>query len=345
MGPPAERGARRPRPRARAAQGGRHAADPAASGTRHRGHARRRRPGAVRAGGVRRRRPPDPDAAAVRSGSTILTYRELDERTNRLAHRLIALGVGPESRVAVLQRRGLDLLVSLLGVLKAGGAYVPLDVRAPRARWATLCEETGAGVLLTDSASRDPEFRRGSVEIVVDTDTLLAEEPANDPGVRPHPEQLAYVMYTSGSTGRPKGVAITHRDLVGYCLDECFRPSAHRRVLAHAPYAFDAANYELWMPLLTGGEVVMAPPGDLDVAALRRLLADHEITGLHLTAGLFRVVVEEDPDCLVGVRELLAGGDVVPAPAVRTVLERFPGLVVRTRTGPPRRPRSPPSTG
>jgi amino acid adenylation domain-containing protein/non-ribosomal peptide synthase protein (TIGR01720 family) len=275
-----------------------------------------------------------PGAAAVRSGDTVLTYQELDKRANQLAHRLIALGVQPESRVAVLQQRGADLLVSLLGVLKAGGAYVPLDARAPRSRWNNLCQETDVAVLLTDSASRDPLFRRGAVEIVVDTDPLVAEEPDTDPGVRPHPEQLAYVMYTSGSTGRPKGVAITHRDLVGYCLDECFRPAAHRRVLAHAPYAFDASNYELWMPLLTGGEVVVAPPGDLGLATLRRLLTDHQITGLHLTAGLFRVVVEEDPDCLAGVRELLAGGDVVPASAVRTVLDRFPGLVVKDTYGP-----------
>ncbi|MBG0567780.1 non-ribosomal peptide synthetase [Actinoplanes aureus] len=275
-----------------------------------------------------------PGAAAVRSGDTVLTYEELDKRANQLAYRLIALGVQPETRVAVLQRRSADLLVSLLAVLKAGGAYLPLDARAPRSRWDSLCRETDVAVLLTDSASRDPLFRRGAVEIVVDADPLLAEEPDTDPGVRPHPEQLAYVMYTSGSTGRPKGVAITHRDLVGYCLDECFHPAAHRRVLAHAPYAFDAANYELWMPLLTGGEVVVAPPGDLDVATLRRLLTDHEITGLHLTAGLFRVVVEEDPDCLAGVRELLAGGDVVPAPAVRAVLERFPGLVVKDTYGP-----------
>ncbi|NEE11366.1 AMP-binding protein, partial [Streptomyces sp. SID7499] len=106
------------------------------------------------------------------------------------------------------------------------------------------------------------------------------------PAVAGHPEQLAYIMFTSGSTGRPKGVAITHRDLLAFALDGCFAADAHRRVLLHAPHAFDAVNYELWVPLLTGGQVVLAPPHDMDVTTLRRMLREHAVTGLHLTAGL-----------------------------------------------------------
>ncbi|MFJ2576627.1 amino acid adenylation domain-containing protein [Kitasatospora aureofaciens] len=274
-----------------------------------------------------------PEATAlVAADGTAVSYRELDERSNRLAHRLRAAGVGPESRVAVLQQRSVDLVVSLLAVLKAGGAYVPLDARAPQSRWQAVVEQTEAAVLLLDRAQPAREFTHRAVELLVDEG--LDGHPATPLADAGHPEQLAYVMFTSGSTGRPKGVAITHRDLLAFALDGCFAAEAHRRVLLHAPHAFDAANYELWVPLLTGGTVVLAPPHDMDVATLRRCVAEHGITGLHLTAGLFRVVAENDLDCLAGVRELLAGGDVVPGSAVRDLLTRFPGLVFKDTYGP-----------
>ncbi|MBD3011411.1 non-ribosomal peptide synthetase, partial [Streptomyces sp. 5-10] len=268
----------------------------------------------------------------IAADGTEVTYRELETRANRLAHRLIAAGVGPEARVAVLQQRSVDLVVSLLAVLKAGGAYVPLDARAPQTRWQLVLAQTDASVLLVDRAQPELEFTHQATTVVVDDD--LAGLPAHAPTVAGHPERLAYVMFTSGSTGRPKGVAVTHRDLLAFALDGCFDADAHRRVLLHAPHAFDAANYELWVPLLTGGTVVIAPPQDMDVQTLRRMITEHGVTGLHLTAGLFRVVAENDLDCLTGVRELLAGGDVVPGTAVRTLLERFPGMVFKDTYGP-----------
>ncbi|MBI0381147.1 AMP-binding protein, partial [Streptomyces albiflaviniger] len=274
-----------------------------------------------------------PDATAlVAADGTEISYRELEARANRLAHRLLAAGVGPEARVAVLQQRSVELVVSLLAVVKAGAAYVPLDSRAPQARWEQVMERTEPSVLLLDRAQPELEFTHRATTVVVDDD--FTGHPDQPPAVAVHPERLAYVMFTSGSTGRPKGVAVTHRDLLAFALDGCFEADAHRRVLLHAPHAFDAANYELWVPLLTGGTVVIAPPQDMDVRTLRRMIAEHGITGLHLTAGLFRVVAENDLDCLTGVRELLAGGDVVPGTAVRALLERFPGMVFKDTYGP-----------
>ncbi|MFJ9891673.1 amino acid adenylation domain-containing protein, partial [Streptomyces sp. NPDC091287] len=276
---------------------------------------------------------PHADALITEDGTTV-SYRALDERSNRLAHRLLAAGVGPESRVAVLQQRSVDLVVSLLAVLKAGGAYVPLDARAPQTRWKLVIEQTEASVLLVDDTQPALDFPHTATVIHVDDERETAGLPATAPAVTGLPDRLAYVMFTSGSTGRPKGVAITHRDLLAFALDSCFAADAHRRVLLHAPHAFDAANYELWMPLLTGGTVVVAPPHDMDVATLRRMVAGHGITGLHLTAGLFRVVAENDLDCLEGVRELLAGGDIVPGTAVRDLLARHPQLVFKDTYGP-----------
>ncbi|MGW3040411.1 non-ribosomal peptide synthase/polyketide synthase [Kitasatospora sp. NPDC001159] len=263
-----------------------------------------------------------------------LTYRELDHAANRLAHLLRVSGVGTGSRVAVLQRRSPDLVVSLLGVLKAGAAYVPLDARAPKARHESILAETEASLLLVDAASAATAPRSEVPTIVVDREPRLAEQSDTAPAVEGHPEQLAYIMYTSGSTGQAKGVAITHRDLLAFALDRCFAGDAHGTVLMHAPHAFDASNYELWMPLLNGRRIVLAPPQDLDVATIGRLVSEYGVTALHLTAGLFRLVVDEDLDCLAPVRELLAGGDVVPAASVRRVLERFPDMVVRDTYGP-----------
>ncbi|MFG2132154.1 amino acid adenylation domain-containing protein [Streptomyces sp. NPDC048751] len=270
-----------------------------------------------------------PDAPAVVFAGVTLDYRELDERSDRLAGRLAGLGVGPETPVAVLMERSADLPVALLAVLKAGGAYVPLRDTDPVARLRHVLDDTGAPVVVTDAELADRARELGVTVLDAHEDS-----PAAAPDVTVLPDQLAYVMYTSGSTGLPKGVEITQRDIVELASDRRWRGDAHQRVLLHSPTAFDASTYELWVPLLKGGTVVVAPPRELSVAVLERELAEHAITGLWLTAGLFRLVAEEAPGALAGVREVWTGGDVVPAAAVRRVLEACPGTVVADGYGP-----------
>ncbi|MBL3671549.1 amino acid adenylation domain-containing protein, partial [Streptomyces sp. M2CJ-2] len=278
-----------------------------------------------------------PEAPAVVFGDEVLTYAELDARADRLAGVLVAAGVGAEDRVAVLMERSADLVVALLAVLKAGGAYVPLDSRFPGSRLEHIVAETGAVVLLVDSAGVGESFVHRAA--VVEVGRALADGAAGvgaggvGAGVVEHPGRLAYVMFTSGSTGVPKGVGVAHRDVVALACDGRFR-AGHERVLLHSPTAFDASTYELWAPLLRGGRVVVAPPGDLDAVRLGEVVARYGVTGLWLTAGLFRLVVEEEPGCLAGVREVWTGGDVVPAAAARRVLEACPGLVVVDGYGP-----------
>ncbi|GFJ83607.1 hypothetical protein Phou_077870 [Phytohabitans houttuyneae] len=272
-----------------------------------------------------------PGAPAVTCGDQRLSYAELDARARALAGRLLALGVRPEDRVGVLLDRSVDLVVAVLAVIRAGAAYLPLDARAPLERLRLVLAEAGAGVLLTDTAWRD------TAAAVHDGPTLLAGEPGDAPPVplpEPDPDALAYVEYTSGSTGTPKGVAVRHRDVVALAADQRFAGGAHHRVLLHSPLAFDASTYELWVPLLNGGTVVVAPPGELDVETLRATLAAGAVTGLWLTAGVFRVVAQDAPDALRGVREVWTGGDVVPAAAVRRVLEACPGITVVDGYGP-----------
>jgi amino acid adenylation domain-containing protein/non-ribosomal peptide synthase protein (TIGR01720 family) len=212
---------------------------------------------------------------------------------------------------------------------------VPLDARAPQERMRLLLAEAGVSVLLTDRVweATARAVHTGPI-VLVDADASLGDDPAGQPAVVTHPDNLAYVMHTSGSTGRPKGVAVRHRDVVALAFDRCFRGGAHERVLLHSPLAFDASTYELWVPLLNGGRVVVVPPGDLDVDVLRRLIGEHAVTGLWLTSGLFRLVAQDAPGCLAGVCEVWTGGDVVPAAAVRRVMQACPGLVVVDGYGP-----------
>ncbi|WP_329168719.1 non-ribosomal peptide synthase/polyketide synthase [Streptomyces sp. NBC_01267] len=261
-----------------------------------------------------------PDAVAVVAGGTELTYAELDLRADRLARALIRQGVRPETPVAVLMDRSAELVVAILAIIKAGGAYVPLDSRFPSSRIDLILRESGAALVLT------PEVF-----------AALMQSAASDPsdvGVPCEPGQVAYIMYTSGSTGRPKGVAVTHRDVVGLALTPEWRGGGHERVLMHSPTAFDLSTYELWVPLLNGGRVVVAPPEQLDLDLLQHTIATHGVTGLWLTAGLFRLVAEERPGLLTGVREVWTGGDVVSPAAAARVLTACPGIEVVNGYGP-----------
>ncbi|MGC1734298.1 MAG: non-ribosomal peptide synthase/polyketide synthase [Pseudonocardiaceae bacterium] len=274
-----------------------------------------------------------PDAIAVVGDGVSWSYAQLDARANRLANRLIRLGVAAEQPVGILMGDSADLVVAELAVVKAGGAYLPVDVRAPAERMRSVLAQAGVSVLLTDREwqAAASALHRGRV-LAIDADPLL-DEPSSDPGVPVDPEQLAYVMYTSGSTGVPKGVAVRHRDVVALAFDRRFDGAAHQRVLLHSPQAFDATTYELWVPLLHGGAVVI-PPAAVDADVLRTAITEHGVTGLWLTSGLFRLIAHDAPECFAGVQEIWTGGDVVPAAAVRRVLAACPDVTVVDGYGP-----------
>ncbi|MEU3872946.1 MULTISPECIES: amino acid adenylation domain-containing protein [Streptomyces] len=273
-----------------------------------------------------------PQAVAVTGGGVSLDYAGLDARANRLAGHLHAAGIGPGSRVAVLQERSVALIVSLLAVVKLGAAYVPLDARHPAARLELIVREAGCGVLLTDTASAGTVFEHDARVVMVDDPAIAAQEPVPAP-VRRHPDELALVIYTSGSTGRPKGVGVTHRDVVAMASDDRWRTD-HDRILVHSPQAFDALSYEVWAGLLGGHELVVAPPGQLDQQGLRKLVTEHGLTAVFLTTALFNLMAEEGPDCFAGLRIVLTGGEQASPAAMQKVLDACPQLELAHMYGP-----------
>ncbi|GAA2368465.1 hypothetical protein Cme02nite_73020 [Catellatospora methionotrophica] len=234
-----------------------------------------------------------PDAIAAADGVRTMTYRELDRRANRLAHLLRDRGVGPESLVGVCLERGFDLVTALLGVWRAGGAYVPLDPSHPVDRRAWILADTGARILLTE---RGIEPGTAVDTILLDDTDALHGQPEYDPQVEVSPDAPAYAIYTSGSTGRPKGVVITHAGIANRVAWTVRRHGlgAGDRVIQKTSISFDAAGWEFFGPLSSGGTIVLAPEGaERDPGLLVAAIAEHGVTVLQGVPSVLRLLADE----------------------------------------------------
>nr|WP_225726860.1 non-ribosomal peptide synthetase [Nocardia sp. JCM 34519.1] len=273
------------------------------------------------------RRQPD-SAIAVVSGTTALTYRELVARARGLAAELARRGVGPESLVAVILPRSLDLVVALLAVLEAGGAYVPVDPGYPAERVAAMLGVARPVLVLTTSAHAEVP---GDAYPVVALDDLRVLPSAGYTADGPV-DRLACVMFTSGSTGEPKGVGVTHRGIVDFVSDRNWR-AGQERVLLRSPHTFDAAIYEMWVPLTHGGTVVVAQ-GDLDTAALAALVTGHRLTSVCLPSALLDLLVDADPHCLTGLARVVTGGERVRPATISRAMRACPDITFFNVYGP-----------
>ncbi|MFG3008183.1 amino acid adenylation domain-containing protein, partial [Streptomyces calvus] len=220
-----------------------------------------------------------PDAVAVVCGEASLSYARLAARVDRLARVLVARGVGPEQRVALMLPRGVDLVVALLGVMRAGAAYVPVDPEYPRERVAYVLEDADPALVI------DEEWLAGAGTPAVTAEGLPWVDPA-------HP---AYVIHTSGSTGRPKGVVVTHAGIAGLVRTHAQRLGAGpgSRVLQFASMSFDAALWEVCMALLTGGTLVLTPERLPGGSALATAIRDAGITHATLPPAVLAAMPEE----------------------------------------------------
>jgi amino acid adenylation domain-containing protein len=281
-----------------------------------------------------------PGAVAVSFEGVRLTYAELNARANRLAHHVRALGVGPEVRVAVCVKRGLETVIAMLAVLKTGGAYVPLDPGNPEDRLRYALRDSAPAALLTGGplAAR---FADAGVPIVdLENPAAWDAHPASDPDrarVGVGPEHLAYVIYTSGSTGRPKGVLVRHGSLVSLLAvtRAAFGVGPGDVMPALAASAFDISLFEFLLPLVSGAEVRMvAPRRVMDAHSLVEEITD--ATLLHAVPALMRDIaqVERRAPRLARLRGAFVGGDQVPADLLAEMSAAFPAARTHVLYGP-----------
>ncbi|GAA1293377.1 hypothetical protein GCM10009634_46940 [Saccharothrix xinjiangensis] len=269
-----------------------------------------------------------PDAVALVHGDATVTYGELLERVNRLAAELVARGVRTGQVVGVLLDRDVDLVVSVLAALTAGAGYTTLDARFPVRRLAELVERTGAPLVITRRrlADRLADVPRLVLDDPVDAG-LVAARPATAPDVPVDPADVACVMFTSGSTGTPKGVVAPHRALVGTLLSQEYVDFSPEQVwLQCSPVSWDAFALELFGPLLSGATCVLQPGPTPEPALVRDLVARHRITTVHLSASLLNHLLDEYPDALVGVEQIMTGGEPASVAHLRKLLDRHPGV-------------------
>ena len=235
-----------------------------------------------------------PDATALIFGDTELKYAQLNDRANRLAHRLIALGVKPETRVGIAVERSIEMIVGLLAILKAGGAYVPLDPDYPRERLNYMVMDSHIQLLLTQSHVRQKIPYPSECEILALDQLDLATEPEHNPKVNLHGEHLAYIIYTSGSTGKPKGVAVRHHALSHFMMSMLESPgmAASDTLVSVTAFSFDIAGLEIYLPLSAGARLVLASrTASRDGSMLAHLLRTYQPSIFQSTPAGWRVLL------------------------------------------------------
>ena len=279
-----------------------------------------------------------PDATALVSGTESLSYAQLNARANRLAHALIARGVGPDSRVAVCAERGLNMVTALFGILKAGGAYVPLDPAYPGERLQYILQDADPVLLLADAAGRAALGEPATPQLALEAalpETLSAENPAP----RAQASHLAYVIYTSGSTGKPKGAMNEHRGVVNRLvwMQEAYGLTAADTVLQKTPFGFDVSVWEFFWPLMVGARLVMAKPeGHKDPDYLSRAIEQYGVTTLHFVPSMLQSFLADGQAatrCGQVVR-VMCSGEALPAALVAEFYRRLPQAELHNLYGP-----------
>ena len=274
-----------------------------------------------------------PETIAALFGEEHLSYGELNRRANSLAHRLAAVGVGPDAKVGISIERSLDMLVGLMGIHKAGAAHVPLDPSLPQNRLTYMMESSRVPVVLTHQRWVELFSQLQSQIVCLDREPIVERE--DNPVVAVWPDNVIYVMYTSGSTGLPKGVANTHRNIVRLLREVDYADlGADQVLLQAAPLSFDASTLEIWGALIHGGRLVVLPPQAPSLEELADAVARYRVSLLWLTAGLFHQMVEWNLRALRPVRQVLSGGDVLSPTHVRRVLAEFSETVMVNGYGP-----------
>jgi amino acid adenylation domain-containing protein len=278
-----------------------------------------------------------PNAVAVVYEKQNLTYRELNNRANQLAHYLQALGVKPEVRVGICVERSLLMVVGILAILKAGGAYVPLDPAYPSERLEFMLKDVQASILLTQTHLCEQLLPIHNQTVVnLDSDwEIIAQYKEDNLSNEVNPENLAYIIYTSGSTGTPKGTEVPHRSILGFMFGvDYIHLDAQQIWLQHSSISWDALTLELWPPLLYGGRCILYPGKIPTPVGLSQIIQAQKVNILWLTSAFFNLIIDTIPQGLSGVKQLLIGGESVSVPHVRRALELLPETQIINAYGP-----------
>ncbi|OUB68232.1 non-ribosomal peptide synthetase [Bacillus thuringiensis] len=273
-----------------------------------------------------------PNAIAVTYEKEKITYKELNERANQLAHYLQKKGVGPDTLVGLCVERSLEMIVGILGILKAGGAYVPLDPTYPEQRLQYILEDASIQLFVTQESLKELNWLPENVEsICLDRDQdEIGKESKTLPVSSVGPQNLAYVIYTSGSTGNPKGVMIEHHNVIRlFKSTDCWYQFNEKDTwtLFHS-YAFDFSVWEIWGALLYGGKLVVVPywisrsPKDF-----YQLLVEEEVTVLNQTPSAFRQLIQvceqEDKNKNLQLRYVIFGGEALEPTSLLPWFQRY----------------------
>ena len=290
-----------------------------------------------------------PGSTAVIAEGTRLTYRELDQSSNRLAHYLRELGAGPETLIGVYLERGVEAIRSLLAIMKAGCGYLPLDPSLPANRLARICEEAHPMAILADppaptrgdaaaptrgdAPAKLPGKFSGAGTRLLPVSSLtadLARQPVTAPQVSLHPDHLAYAIHTSGSTGRAKAVAVSHGSLACVIneISRAYGMSPRDRVIQLASLAFDTSVEQILVTLASGATLTLPPAGTIAPADLLRYLEHHRVTVIDLTPAYWHqllAITEPDDERLRSVRLMITGGELADPADCRDALRTAPG--------------------
>jgi amino acid adenylation domain-containing protein len=257
-----------------------------------------------------------------------LTYRELNNRANQLAHHLQTIGVKPDTLVGLCAERSLEMIVGVLGILKAGGAYVPLDPGYPPERLAFILDDTQASVILTQEKLVKKLPNRKAQVICLDSDwEAIANNSQENPADAVTPDNLMYVIYTSGSTGQPKGVMIPHRGILNmlHWRQRNFGITQQDKVLQTIPFSFDPSVWQIFWPLSFGAQLVMARPGGhQDGAYLIKTIIEQKITVLGLVPSIIRMLLEEKGiEKCKQLKHITTGGEALSVELMERFLTRL----------------------
>jgi amino acid adenylation domain-containing protein len=279
----------------------------------------------------------NPERLALVSGNRGLVYRELNRKANQLAWYLREIGVRADVPVAIYMERSLEMVIAMLAIWKAGGAYVPVDPYLPKERIKFLLQDSETTIVLSQPGMEGVEQQIGSsarrVVKLEEVKEIVESYSVENLGCRIWPENLACVIYTSGSMGHPKGTAVPHHSIPGF-MGGYARFDAECVTLQHSSTSWDVVALELWMPLLAGGRCVLFDQRLLTTSDLEHYVHLNGVNTLWLTSTMFNAMLDDRPAGLMGIQQLLIGGEALSVAHVARGLENLPNTRLVNGYGP-----------